>query len=78
MWIQLRFFSNGHNDLGINYNHNLIRSKISAISVPRFIMSIEQQQAFVITIFLENQLFINASSQNEYINWEILMQQLER
>lgn len=41
-------------------------------------MSIEQEQAFVITIFLENQLFINASSQKEYINWEILMQQLER
>jgi len=29
-------------------------------------------------IFLENWLFINVASQNEYMNREALMQQLER
>ncbi|TKY50055.1 Histone acetyltransferase HAC1 [Spatholobus suberectus] len=72
---QVGYFSDWRKDPGISHCRNLIRNKISAIFSYRF--HYEQEQASVKANILENWLFIDAASQEEYMNQGTLMKRLE-
>ncbi|KAK7381122.1 hypothetical protein VNO78_33646 [Psophocarpus tetragonolobus] len=69
------FFSDWRTDPGVSYHRYLITNEISAIFSTR--IRYEQEQASVIAKFLENRLFTDAASQEEYMNRETLIQRLE-
>ncbi|KAG4911888.1 hypothetical protein JHK82_052477 [Glycine max] len=72
---QARFFFDWRKDPEISQCRNLIKNDISTILHSRH--PNDQGQASVLANFLENRLFVEAASKDEYINRQTIMQRLD-